>query len=124
MMAAEKRVHKPSIAFGSSLLPCRHTQPCDKRSLDAQVHQEGFHRGLLRRDAGFQRCLQKTWLSPALQVQRLAWAKTELAEARPPVWYFNNLVWLDPCYTITPAKAADLEQPARGTKRAGTKVPP
>ena len=32
-----------------------------------------------------QRCLQKTWLPPALQAQRLAWAKKELAEARPCV---------------------------------------
>ena len=48
----------------------------------------------------FQRCLQKTWLPQPVRDHRLAWSKAELRTLMPGVWYFNNLIWFDPCYTI------------------------
>ena len=124
MMAAKKRGHEPSTALAVHFCPAATLNPATSAPFTPKYIRKVFTEDCYdltpENPWQFQRCLQKTWLPPALQAQRLAWAKKELAEARPPVWYFNNLVWLDPCYTIIPAgpkKAADLEQAARGTKR-------
>ena len=130
MMAAKKRGCKPSAALAIHCCPAATLNLVTSAPLTPKyirkVFTEDCYGVTPDNPWQFQRCLQKTWLPPALQAQRLAWAKKELAEARPPVWYFNNLVWLDPCYTIIPAgpkRDADLEQAARGAKRAGTTVP-
>ena len=44
----------------------------------------------------YQRCLQKTWISPEMRGQRLAWARAELAKGYSDTWHFDNVIWLDP----------------------------
>jgi hypothetical protein len=68
----------------------------------------------------FQRCLQKTWLPEPVRELRFQYAKRELLKLRTPVWYFNNLLWFDPCHSIIPAgpkKAADQNQLQKGSRR-------
>ena len=124
MMAAKKKGYEPSTALAVHFCPTATLNPVTNAPFTAKYLRQVFTEDCFdvtpENPWQFQRCLQKTWLPPALQAQRLAWAKQELEHARPAVWYFNNLVWLDPCSTILPAgpkKAADLEQAARGTKR-------
>ena len=124
MMAAKKRGHEPSTALAVHLCPTATFNPATNAPFTPKYIRKVFLEDCYdvqpENPWQFQRCLQKTWLPPALQAQRLAWAKRELETAHPAVWYFNNLIWFDPCSTIIPAgpkKAADLEQAARGTKR-------
>ena len=124
MMAAKKRGHEPSVALAVHFCPTATLNPLTNAPFTAKylrkVFKEDCYDMTPENPWQFQRCLQKTWLPTSLQAQRFAWAKEELELARPPVWYFNNVVWFDPCSTIIPAgpkKAADLEQAARGTKR-------
>ena len=68
----------------------------------------------------FQRCLQKTWLPSEMRDERRTWACNEIKNARPGVWYFNNIIWFDPCSKIIPAgpkKAADQKQAEKGDMR-------
>ena len=124
MMAAKKRGHEPGVALAVRFCPAATLNPETKAPFTPKyirkVFREDCYDVSLDHPWNYQRCIQKTWLPPALQAQRLAWAQWELAHAKPPDWYFKNVVWFDPCSTIIPAgpkKAADLEQAARGTKR-------
>ena len=88
MMAAKKRGREPSTAWAIHCCPAATlspvtSAPCTPKYIK-KVFTEDCYGVTPDNPWQFQRCLQKTWLPPALQAQRLAWAKKELAEARPP----------------------------------------
>ena len=124
MMAAKEEGEDPSYALA--------LQRCPLASLNPQTDlpfTPKYLRKVFTEDCyditpdnpwRFQRCLQKTWLPPEMRAERLAWARTELQNAKAAVWYFNDIIWFDPCSKIIPAgpkKAADQKQAERGVKR-------
>ena len=124
MMAAKKRGHEPGAALAVRFCQKATLNPKTQAPFTAKyirkVFTEDCYDVTPDQPWKYQRVIQKTWLPPALQEQRLAWARWELAHAQSPEWYFRNVVWFDPCSTVIPAgpkKAADLEQAARGTQR-------
>ena len=89
IMAAKKRGHEPSTAVAVHFCPAATLNPVASAPFMPkyirQVVTEVCYDVTPDNSLQLQRCLQKTWLPPALQAQRLAWAKQELAKARPHV---------------------------------------
>ena len=68
----------------------------------------------------FQPVLQKRFIPEDIQQQRLHMAKILLKEKRQAAWWFNNIVWMDPCASIIPGSRQQYEkmkQAVKGNKR-------
>ena len=59
----------------------------------------------------------KTALSPAMQELRFDWSKAQIKAGHPDHWFWQNVVWMDPCSTVlseTDRAAFDEKQASYG----------
>ena len=123
-MAAKKKGEEPSPAlalqkcFGAAKNPATNL-PFSPKHI-RRVLKEDCYDITPEQPWRYQRCLQKTWLTPDMRDQRLAWARAELHKNYSDTWHFDNVIWFDPNSKVKPGgpkKAAEQEQVQWGTKR-------
>ena len=124
MMAAKARDLEPSYNLALAQCPLATTNPITQLPFTEKYIRHVFTEDCYDNSPDhpwkFQRCLQKTWLPAPVRKERADFAKRELSQAMPAVWYFHNLIWFDPSSTIIPSgpkKSADQDQAAKPDMR-------
>lgn len=124
-MAMKARGDEPSVEEviqrcpTSSLNP-KTNKPFSKKWIQQKVFLEDCYDFDPDRPWRFQAVLQKRFIPTDIRQQRLEMAKLLLKKKTKPAWWFNNIVWMDPCASILPGSRQQydkMRQALKGKKR-------
>ena len=119
-MALKERGEEPSVAEVVLRCPSATMNPATKQPFTPKYVRRIFTTDCYDLDPDhpwkYQTALQKVFLPPVVRAHRVAMARQMLACNHSASWWFNNVVWMDPCSSILPGSRQQYERMRRALK--------